>query len=352
MPLDIFGTEFLLAAYGVNDVPQRFLLELFFPAAQDFDTEKVAWDKVDRARRLAPFVSPNVAGRAMKHPGFKTLDFAPSYVKPKHVVDANRPLKRMAGERFLGAMSPGDRYLRVIMELMALQDEMITRREEWMGAQILLNGSMVVSGEDFPSMTVDFQRPPGHTVVLTGANRWGQTGISPMSSLRAWNRTVMLASGCNANIVIMDPLAQEFFIKDPEVREILNNRMNTPIGQERRIGNIQLAGVLSGSIGSEVNYLGNIGEFDIFIYSQTYTDSDGTVRQMIPDNTVILGSPLGFQGTRLYGAIRDARAGFRALPRFPKMWVEEDPSVTNIMTQSAPLPVSGWPEASFAATVN
>lgn len=351
MGLPVYGTEFLIGAYGVIDKPNLFFLDMFFPSEQTFETEKVAFDKVDRARRLAPFVSHRVAGRSMRQQGYTTKDFAPAYVKPKHDVDATRPLKRLPGERLLGAYTPEERYQRVIVELMALQEDYIRRREEWMAAQILVGGEVIVEGEDFPPMIVNFGRPAGQTIQLTGANQWGQSGVSPMSNLRTWNATAMLASGFNANVVIMDPAAQELFIKDPEVKEILNNRVNTPIGPDFRLGNLQLAGVLAGAIGEEVKYLGYIGEFHVFVYQQTYVDEGGNVQQMIPANTVVLASPPGVQGTRTYGAIRDAEAGFRPLPRFPKMWRNEDPSVTYLMTQSAPLPVVGWPEASIAVTV-
>jgi hypothetical protein len=350
MALDVYGTEFLIGAFGVVDVPNPFFLDLFFPSEQTFETEKIAFDKVDRARRLAPFVSYHVAGKPMRTQGFQTKDFQPAYLKPKHVVDSTRPLKRMPGERLLGAMSPEERYIRVLAELMKLQEDYIRRREEWMAAQIMLSGQVIVEGEDFPAMVVNFGRPSTHTIQLTGANQWGQTGVSSMSNLRTWNALAMLDSGFNANVVIMDPAAQELFIKDPEVKEILNNRANTP-SPNFKIGNIQLGGVLAGAIGEEVKYLGYIGEFHVFVYQQTYVDEAGNVQQMIPPNTVILSSPPGVQGVRTYGAIRDAEAGFRPLPRFPSMWRSRDPSLTYLMTQSAPLPIVGWPEASVAVTV-
>lgn len=349
--LPVYSTEFLLGAYGVVDSPNPFLLSAFFAPMQVFDTEKVAFDVVDRARRLAPFVSPMVEGKAMRQQGYQTRDFAPAYVKPKSVVMPNRPLKRMPGERLLGAMNPGERYLRVIQELLAEQENQITRREEWMAAQILQTGGVIIEGEDYSPVTLSYGRNSNQTIQLVGAAAWGQDGVSAMANLRAWNQLVMQSSGFNARIVVMEPAAESLFIEDTEVKEILDNRVNTPINGDFRIGNIQLAGVLTGAVGEEVKYLGDIGEFKVFVYQQTYVDDAGNVQQMLAPGTVIMGSPTGFQGTRTYGAIQDAEAGFRALARFPKMWRKEDPSVTNLMTQSAPLPVAGWPNASLAANV-
>jgi hypothetical protein len=40
-----------------------------------------------------------------------------------------------------------------------------------------------------------------------------------------------------------------------------------------------------------------------------------------------------------------------AASRYPKEWDEQDPSARFLMTQSAPLPLLGRAEATFAATV-
>lgn len=350
--LPVYGTEELLGAFGVIDNPKRFLLEMFFPTIQTFDGERVAFDKIDRSRRKAPFVSPNIQGKVIKSQGYKALDFQPAYVKPRHVVDMSRPLKRRPGERFLGGqMSPLDRYQRAVLDNLALEDDMISRTEEWMAAQALLSGTVTVVGEDFPSMTVDYLRPSAHTVALTGSARWGQSGVSPLALLRSWNATVMQNSGFNAKVVVMDPLAADKFLADTNVRQNLNTIANTPVNGAFPQGNLQLSGVLTGAVGEEVKYIGEIGGFEIWQYAQAYTEPDGTVQQLLPANTVIMGSPAGAQGVRTYGAIRDKKAGLKALERFPKMWDEEDPSVTYTMTQSAPLPVLGWAEATLAATV-
>lgn len=347
----VYSTEWLIGAYGVVDLVNPFLLDLAFGPEQNFDTEFVAFDKVDRARRMSPFVSPYVRGTPMRQQGYTTKDFRPAYVKPKHVIDPSRPLKRMPGERLLGAMTAEQRYQRLIAETLKLQDDYIKRREEWMAAQILLNGSVIVEGDDYAPQLISFGRPSSHTIQLTGPNAWGQSGISALANLRTWNSLAMLDSGFNLNTVVMDPIAAGLFTADTAVQQILNNRVNTPIGSDFKIGNLQLAGVNAGAIGEEVKYLGMIGEFNIFVYNQLYVDVAGNVQTMLPPGTVIMLSPNGFQGTRLYGAILDPKAGYRALPRFPKMWVEEDPAFANLMTQAAPLLVTGWPEASLSANV-
>jgi hypothetical protein len=110
---------------------------------------------------------------------------------------------------------------------------------------------------------------------------------------------------------------------------------------------IDLLGQLA--VPDEAQYLGSLGGFNFYQYSSTYWNADGTVGKFMPDYTVILGSPGGAQGIRCYGAILDKE--IRAASRYPKEWDEEDPAARFLMTQSAPLPLLGWPEATMCATV-
>jgi hypothetical protein len=343
MAFDTYSTAYLLGAYGVIDRPVPFLYNTFFTSEQQFDTPEVYFDKVERARRLAPVVSPLVQGKAERLRGYFTSSMRPAYVKPKHVIEPDRVLKRMPGETLLGSFSAAERRDRIVLDTLQIQDDQITRREEWMAAQLLLTGSVVVQGEDYPAQVVSFGRPSSNTVVLAGGAAWGQTGVDALSMMQTWSALVQNVSGFAPVKVVMDPLAYDKFRRSSGVALVMNSFRQTS-------GNIDLAGTVTGGIGNEAVNVGQIGLFDIWVYQQFYTDPDGNVIKFIPDNTVIMGNPMGCQGTRLYGAIQDVRS-LQPLPRFPKMWIAEDPSAEYMMTQSAPLPVLGWPEATFAATV-
>ncbi len=348
MPLDnvsVYSTAFLLGAYGVIDRPNPFLYNLAFGMEQIFETEEVYFDKVERARRLAPLVSPADVGKPERLRGFNASSLTPGYVKPKHVIEPNRMLKRRPGERLLGEMTLEERRDAIILDTLKIQDDQITRREEYMACQLVQTGGLVLSGPNYPQRTaVDLQRNTAHTVALTGGNRWGQTGIDALDNLRTWASIVQRNSGFHPSVVILDPLSANLLIKSPGIQQIMNSFRQTQ-------GNVDLGGVVVGGVGREAKYLGDTGEFQFWVYQQYYTDDQGNVTQFMPDYTVMMLDPIGAQGTRLYGAIQDVRA-LRALPRFPKNWISEDPSAEYLMTQSAPLPVFGWVDATFCATVS
>ena len=345
MAIDYNSTASLLGAFGVIDKPKPVLLNLFFPSMQTFDTEEVYFDRLQRARPLAPFVVPTIQGKAMRSRGYTTLGFKPPYIKEKHIIEPQKQMKRRVGEALLGNMSPMQRFNAAMLDNMGIEDAAITRTEEWMASQLLRTGSVTCVSTEHPPILLDMNRNAAHTIQLTGAGAWGNTGVDPYQMVRTWAKITQRNSGYHPGTIVFDPLSADLFLASPGVQRVMNTFRQTA-------GNVDLQGkVTGGGIGEEVKYLGSIGEFDCFQYQQLYTDDAGVTQQFMPDNTVIMGSPQGVQGIRCYGAIQDADAGMQSLPRFPKVWKENDPSAWFTMMQSAPLPVLGWVDASFCATV-
>ncbi len=218
------------------------------------------------------------------------------------------------------------------------QIQMITRRMEWMAIRILLTGAVTVSGDGFPTTTIEFGRDAGQTVVLSGGARWGEAGVSPLDDLQAWSLLVTEKSGATANTVVMDIEAWKLFAADAKVQKLL----------DRFRGADQLNPTVTGEGG---RFMGNVGDFDIWVYAGWYENpSNGVLTPYLPNYTVIVTGP-DLEGTRAFGAIRDEEAGFQALPYFAKSWVEKDPAVRYLMMQSAPLTVPYRVNASLCATV-
>ena len=187
MAIEIYNTHTLMGVMRELESPSSYWLDLLFPYVQTFDTEYIDFEKIDAAgRRLAPFVAPNVKGRPVMSDGFSVTRFKPAYVKPKDPVNPSRALKRRAGEAYGGSASPESRIQAIIADTMQTHRDSIERRWEWMAAQVAMTGKVVVSGDDYPEVTVDFSRAAGHTITLGVGARWGDTGISIVDYLTAW----------------------------------------------------------------------------------------------------------------------------------------------------------------------
>jgi len=336
--MDIFTTAVLNKVVSELPSPQPFILNSFFRALQTETSEEIHFDVDSGRRRLAPFVSPIVAGKVVQSKGYVTKSFKPAYVKDKRVFDSSRPFKRAIGERIGGELSPAQRLQLMLVTDLEDQIGMLTRRMEVMACEALRTGKIVVKGDEYPETLVDFQRDGALTVKLNGAARWGEQGVSPLASVQEWSMTVTEKSGSTANVVIMDPKAYALFAADSAVKDLL----------DRFRGKDALNPTVIGEGG---RYVGSTGDLDIYVYVGWYEDADtGVVTKYLPDNTVIVTGP-DLDGVRAYGAVRDEEAGFQALPYFSKSWLEKDPAVRYLLMQSAPLTVPYRTNASLGATV-
>jgi Phage major capsid protein E len=221
--MDIFSTDALNAVVQDLRMPQTGLASAYFGNAMQDDTEEIHFDVDNKPRRIAPFVSPLVAGQVVQSRGYSTKTFKPAYIKDKRVFTPQRALRRAMGERIGGGgMSPEERMNMLVVQDMQDQLEMIERRMEWMACQALYGGSVTVAGDQYPSVVVDFGRAAGHSVTLAGAARWGQAGIKPLDDLQTWSDTMVQNTGVALTEVTMTVDAWKIFRADADVKTRLD----------------------------------------------------------------------------------------------------------------------------------
>ncbi|MBX3488873.1 major capsid protein [Parvibaculum sp.] len=338
---DVFTTRQLVKLVEDLRRPRSFLLDRFFPEIQTFDTEVIDFDVLTGGRKLAPFVSPYVAGKPRKERGFVTKTFKPAYVKPKTPIKITGAFRRRPGERYAGELTPDMRHDLAVMEALEDHAEEVLRRKEWMAAGALDAGKYDVEGEDYPKVEVDFGRHTDLTVALTSGDRWGETGVKVMDTIESWAETVQGHSGAVVTDVVMDPKAWKLARKDEDFQKLLDNRRQAS-------GNVELGPISLSREGAR--YVGNVGDFDFFVYQEIYEDEAGAPQKLLADHTVLMGGS-DIEGVQAHGAIQDPQAGLAAMELFPKNWVENDPPLEFAMTQSAPLVIPSRPNASFRARV-
>jgi len=336
---DMFSTDVLIRTVNSMKMAPSFLLDRFFPNIQTEESEEIHFDVQNRTRRIAPFVSPLVAGKVVAAEGYTTNTFKPAYIKPKTPFDPRRPLRRAMGEQIGGNLAPQDR-LRLNLAL-TLEDhiDMINRRLEVMAAEALRLGRVTVSGESHPTEVVSFGRDGGHTIVKGAGSKWGDAGVKPLDDLQNWAQQVLKTEGAQPVDVVMDVDSWKVFRADADVDKRLDNRrvMDNAMSLDAQMH--------EGGV-----YMGTVDGFNVWVYSGWYIDDDDVEQPILPSGTVILSSAQ-LEGVRAFGAIQDHDAGLVALPYYPKSWVTPDPSQRWLMTQSAPLVVPTRVNASLSASV-
>lgn len=343
--MELYDTRTLLDVIRVQKPLVTYWLNMYTRTYQ-FDTQDIMFDQVTDMRYMAPFVAPNVQGQVMRELGSTAKTFRPAYVKAKHPVTPDRAIPRMAGEPLAGGMSMQARFDAIVAENMRMERDAIMRRLEWMAAKATIDAAVTVSGENYPSVTVSFGRSNtlSDTKLLT--ERWSQSGSTPLTDIDEMRTEAFKLSRSSINRLTFGTDAWTYFSTHADVIDLLSTQKRGSDTDFTRVapdpGPFEFMGILQGP--------GGIGRLELWRYHDQYDADDGTATDILDTNTVV-GTGPGLQGARCFGAIRDV-AALQPMEMFPKMWVEQDPSVAYTMVQSAPLMVPAQPNASFKIKVH
>ena len=342
MTISVYSTAELMDVLDIRYKPTTFLTNAFFKSVKLFDKQEIAFDVIKGARKLAPFVSPMVQGRAIKRRGQETRSFTPAYIKPKMALVPGNAVTRRAGEPFGGTLSLVERRDLQLADDLLLQSEQIDNTIEWMAAQALCYGYVDVAGDDYPTVRVDFTRKPTHNLALAGVNLWSAATSTPVSNIRTWATTVAQDQGGTVMDIVLGANVFAALANHQEFNQLF--KYYQPVGGP-------LPSLLPSVQDNEAKiFHGMLGQFRLWTYNAVYTDDTGVSQFYIPPNAVLLVASQEMSGTQCYGAIMDHDSLVPAA-RFAKMWKQEDPSVIMTMTQCAPLMVPVNSDSTFFATV-
>lgn len=359
MAFEIYDTMTLIGVQNRQQVDPLFFLQ-WFPDEITFTTEKVMFDEITEDRYiLAPFVAPHVEGRVMAKGGFDTRSFKPAYVKPKHDIDINQQFKRRAGESIgTGTLTPQQRYDATIAENFRIEREMIERRINWMCAQALVNGAVVVEGEDYPRVTIDFNRDSDLTEVLTSTARWGESAANPLGDLNVKMKLARKLSGGRITDIIMGDGAYERFYANADVKELLNTDFR--IGGSTADSSFLSTAETDKEAELKAVFRGNDGATTARVWTyagyfhQRDPDTGALTEGYYIDTNAVVGVGNKLNGVQCFGAIKDPNANLQAMRMFPRIVDKknDDPAKEYTLTQSAPLPVPMEPNNSFKLQVH
>lgn len=343
MAISIYDTRTLLAAMESLMPVNTFLKQTFFPNVDTFQTEHVDVDYYKGRRKMAPFVSPRLPGKVMDRQGFTTKSFKPAMIKPLRVLTGDDVTKRSMGETIYTTKTPEERAIEMIARDLAEMDEAITRREEWMAAQILFTGKVDIIGEGIDQQ-LDFDFT--NTMTLSGSDLWTDPNSNPIADLKNWRLTLIQKSGITPDIVVMASDVVDAFVNHPAVQKVMDNTR------------IILGKIEPQTLPNGVTYIGSLSSLglDIYSYDEWYFDEESqTEKSMVPAGTILVGSTRS-RSSMLYGAVTlmdAATNSFRTYEgaRIPDTWVQKNPAARFLQINSRPLPVPHEVDSWYVAKV-
>lgn len=340
--VDLYTPRTLAEVVKTTPPVRTFLRDRFFTNVKTFPTKRVDIDIVKGNRKMAAFIHPMVGGEIVQAEGYETKSYAPPLINPATISTADQLLERLPGEDMYSGKTPADRAAEKLIEEYNQLNDMTTRREEWMAAQVLTTGQLKVKGKGVDEV-IDFGLT--NKITLPNTKKWGASAADIWGNLKDWKQQVSRNGFANANMVIMGKAAADAFMADATVAKLLDNRR------------IEIGAIKPEEMEGGLTYYGhlNLPGVDIYGYDEVYMDDEtGETKPLIPDNVVLM-IPSAASFMRAYGLctyLDDAGAWHRAeTDRLLRTYVEHRPDRRFIELQTHPLLIPDKIDSWFAATV-
>lgn len=309
-------------------------------------------DIPDAKKLLAPLVMPTSAGKPTYTAAEEARRFKPPYVKPKDAVTAAAMASRQVGLGELfdpTPMTPAARFDAAVANLAVYHRDIIMRRLEWLAARAVIDGMVTLEGPGYPTRVVSFGRSAAQDIVLAAADSWDNPAADILGDVEDWlnigSSATSLSNGPFTRMTVGTNVAKALK-KNENIVKLLSTLTNQWSG-----GVSVNTGITALNSDTKTTFIGMLSPtLSVYQNSDYYQDSvtGAAVPYLDPNEIVLTGD---VQGIKAFGAILDKQANLQAIPIFQKTFDENDPSATFVLSQSAPLAIPLYPNATFRAKV-
>jgi hypothetical protein len=331
-----YSTRTLLEAFETGPIVSTFLRDTFFKGRDYPPTSTIEFDFRRGRRKMAPFVAPLVGGKVMERQGFETRFFKAPRIAPVRALRTPDLEPRLIGETVYSGRTEADRAADLIAEDSIFLDDSITRREEWMCREVLINGKITVTAENGYQQVINFleyglpaANVSNHFPITT---KWDQAASDPLLDLQNARLETIKRSGIAPNVALFGTNAAAVFTRNATVKELLDNRR------------FEL-GLVAPTIQSDsVVRFGSVPGLELYSYAEYFEDDAGTLFPMLPPDLVMLIST-SVQNKIVYGAftqLEDAKAKrfvTYQTSRIPFVYGDEEGGALFYRLTSCPLPM-------------
>lgn len=299
MPINIDDTRTMLAAIERSVKPTTTLIDTFFPDVQTFVTETVDIEYRKGGRKMAPFVVPGTKGVNLARTGSKIRTYKVPVMKPKRPIEISDIMRRGFGEDIYSTRTPEQRAEELRARDLAELIDSCVRRQEWMAAQLLINGSYQVEGyaDDGKTVLIDtvtFDEFENKITISGSGNTWDAATAKIYDDINDASLTIRRAANMTPTVGICATNVVNYLINN----EQLYNYMLIP--NRENLALLSLQPKLERPDLMRVGYISSLN-LTIYAYDGGYEDDGGEFTPYIPDDHLIIGVP--GRGKRLFGAV-------------------------------------------------
>ena len=353
MAFDIYSTHALLMAVEQLAPLRTFLRDRYFPtndATDIFATDDVLVEYKDGSKKLAPFVSPRKGGVTITREGYYMERYTPPCIAPRRVLTIDDLKKRGFGEALFSKLTPQQRESALLLKDADEMSEMISRREEAMAAETMLNNGCIMRhyADDltkYEEKEIRFYSEANNPAVYTPQNNWDQAGADIIGDIAAMAR-LLTSRGLPASELIVAPDVADTIVNNEKIQKLLDIK-------NFNLGTVDPKTLPAGAtLVAVLNVHGRM--ISVISYDEQYENDNGQMTQYIPAGNVILTAPGA--GRTLYGAVTqveqyDGQFHTYAARRVPKYLASAEGNTRTLTITSCPLLIPNQKNPWISATV-
>lgn len=355
--MNLYDTLTMLEGMKANKPAPSFLKDNYFPTSQGdiFTTEKVTVDlENDTADKLAPAVVKGAV--PVQRDGFQTKELTAPLIAPSMQLSIEQLNRRTFNESIVSGMTPEQREAQYLADDLSKLDGMITRTEEYMAAQTLLNNGYTVNqyangyGTELATpFKVDFYGDGQTTnqAVYTPAEKWSKTSTNILKDIAAMCKQLK-KKGLAATDVILGATAGDVFLNNDTILKLLDNRRFQVVADTVNPTEVAPGTTYVGRINANGNVV------DVYIYDASFVDAKKQeVYFFDPDKVVVTSKAVG---RTAYGAVSQYEEGATeattyAAARVPHVIINRREGIRELIEQSRPLVMPKHLNAAISASV-
>lgn len=338
--LNFFQTYVLQSIMDEQTPAVGFFRDRYFPtgAADVFRADKVLTEYRSGDRKLAAFVAPRVGDISIDREGYSIHEYQPAYIGVSRILSLDDLQKRGFGEAIYATASEQERAARILAKDLVDLENRITRREEWMAVQTMINNGCTMqeyidaktAGQE---LVVKFYDGAASDHLYTASAKWATGTSNAYDDIKAMCRKLS-SRGLPAADLVLGSDAYEAFLEDDKIKNMIDKR----IGFNDAIINEELTKY------DGVTYIGtfNFGGFRLatFVSDETYVDASGATQSYFPAKSAMVTAPNC--GHMMYGQVTQIdynSTEFKsyANKRVPKTFIDQDKDIRKIRLASRPL---------------
>ncbi len=354
--MNLYDTLTMLEGIKKAKPTPSFLKDTYFPTAQRdiFETEKVTVDfENDTNDKLAPAV---VKGSVpVQRDGFQAHEYTAPLIAPSMPLSIEQLNRRTFNESIVSGMTPEQREALYLVGDLKKLDAMITRTEEYMAARTLLDNAYTID-QYINGYGTNLAQPFSINFFGDGFNSnqavytsqgWSISSTNILSDIAAMCR-MLKKKGLPATDVIMGSQAADVFLRNTEVRTILDNRRLQLVADTVNPTEMAAGATFIGRFNANGNVV------DVYSYDATYTDANGQEQYFFDvDKIVVTGKAMG---RTAYGAISQyeegqTEAATYAAARVPHVLINRHEGIRELVNQARPLVMPKRLNAAIVADV-